>query len=92
MKRYGNIYEKVIKDNNIRMAFIESINNSKKKNRKDIQYKLNNMDYYMRMLQNNFHISGKYTTKIIISKGENNYAIWKNNLYEWYKANKWISG
>ena len=65
MKRYGNIYKKVVSDNNIRMAFIESINNSKKKNRKDIQYKLNNMDYYMRMLQNNFHITGKYTTKIM---------------------------
>ncbi len=30
MKRYGNIYEKVIDLTNIEMAFQESLNNSKK--------------------------------------------------------------
>ena len=65
MKRYGNIYEKVINLTNIEMAFYESLNNSKKRKRKDIQYKLENIDVFAKKIQNNFHISGKYTTKIM---------------------------
>jgi RNA-directed DNA polymerase len=65
MKRYGNIYEKVINLTNIEMAFYESINNSKKRKRKDIQYKLENIDVFAKKIQNNFHISGKYTIKIM---------------------------
>ena len=68
MKRYGNIYEKVIDINNIKMAFTESLNNSKKKHRKDIQHKLANLDYYAKKIQDNFHISGKYTTKVMEDK------------------------
>ena len=65
MKRYGNIYEKVTNLTNIEMAFYESLNNSKKRKRKDIQYKLENIDVFAKKIQNNFHISGKYTTKIM---------------------------
>ena len=65
MKRYGNIYEKVINLTNIEMAFYESLNNSKKRKRKDIQYKLENIDVFAKKIQNNFHISGKYTIKIM---------------------------
>ena len=65
MKRYGNIYERVTNLTNIEMAFYESLNNSKKRKRKDIQYKLENIDVFAKKIQNNFHISGKYTTKIM---------------------------
>lgn len=68
MKRYGNIYEKVIDLTNIEMAFQESLNNSKKKKRKDIQHKLENIEYYAKKIQSNFHISGMYTTKTLIDR------------------------
>lgn len=68
MKRYGNIYERVTNLTNIEMAFYESLNNSKKRKRKDIQYKLENIDVFAKKIQNNFHISGKYTTKIMNDK------------------------
>lgn len=49
MKREGNLFEKVVEDNNIRLAIIEACKN--KTDRKEVKEVLNNIDFFIKEIQ-----------------------------------------
>lgn len=68
MKRYGNIYEKIIDKENIKSAMYEAVGSTKKWHRKDIQERFCHINENVNAIYNNFHISGKYATRVIEDK------------------------
>ncbi len=49
MKREGNLFKKVVEDNNIRLAIIEASKN--KTDRKEVKEVLNNIDFFIKEIQ-----------------------------------------
>lgn len=50
MKRVGFLYEKICSEDNIRQAIIDA-SKGKKKNRRDVRKVLNNLDFYIKDIQ-----------------------------------------
>lgn len=63
MKRIGYLYEKVISEDNIKNAILEAYKNKKVKTRYKYKKYIDNIDFYVQELINNFHINGEYEIK-----------------------------
>lgn len=67
MKSYNHLFEKIIDEDNIRLAIYEAA--KKKKKRKDVQNVLNNIEYHIKkikyILENNLFKPRKHRPKII---------------------------